>query len=134
MLKYTIPDIRLFWSQDSGFLSQFKNAGPWDSITYKPISSYPQCINDMSFWLPSETGADSSFSPNDFYDIVRSVGGDIVEQVELIDDFTNKKGRRSHCYRIVYRSCDRTLTQTEVNEIHKLIETTAVNELKVEIR
>ena len=40
------------------------------------MSQFPQCVNDMSFWLPDET-----FNPSDFYEIVRSVGGDIVEQV-----------------------------------------------------
>lgn len=130
MLKFSIPDIRLFWTKDTGFLSQFKDVGCWDKVTYQPISSYPQCINDISFWLPDR----GSFSPNDFYDLVRSIGGDLVEQVSLIDDFTNKKGRRSNCFRIVYRACDRTLTQAEVNEIHKAIENTAASDLHVEIR
>lgn len=35
---------------------------------------------------------------------VRNIGGDLVEEVTLIDNFTNKKtGRTSNCYRIVYR-------------------------------
>lgn len=131
MLRYSIPDIRLFWSTDSGFLSQFKDKDPWDQVTYKPISSYPQCISDMSFWLPS----DGAYSSNDFYDIVRSVGGDLVEQVELIDDFLNPKNqKRSHCYRIIYRSNERTLTQKEVNELHKKIGETVTTALKVQLR
>ena len=44
------------------------------------ISKYPQCINDLSFWLPS--GGDDEYSENDFYDLVRSVGGDVIEQVQ----------------------------------------------------
>lgn len=109
MKLYQIPDIRLFWSQDSGFLSQFLQKSPKDSVTFKvekklthsvrmedyhvctdfsltlyvtffqPYSKFPQCINDMSFWLPQ----DREYSENDFYDIVREVGGDIVEQVML---------------------------------------------------
>ncbi|KAI1301346.1 putative phenylalanine--tRNA ligase, mitochondrial [Halotydeus destructor] len=130
MLKYSIPDIRQFWSRDSGFLSQFKNVGPWDSMKMKPVSAYPQCLNDISFWLPEN----QAFSPNDFYDLVRSVGGDLVEQVTLVDEFTNKKGRTSNCFRIVYRSCDRTLTQSEVNEVHEKIASTVTQQLDVEIR
>lgn len=87
MLKYSIPDIRLFWSKDTGFLSQFATADPWTSVKYKPVSIYPQCHNDISFWLPK----DVQFSPNDFYDLVRSVGGDLVEQVH--DGLFEKVGR-----------------------------------------
>ncbi|CAG2057854.1 unnamed protein product [Timema podura] len=77
MIIYDIPDIRLFWSTDSGFLCQFNNKTANDVIKYKAVSMYPQCINDISFWLPE----DRLYSPNDFYDLVRSIAGDIVEQV-----------------------------------------------------
>ncbi len=72
---------------------------------------------------------------NDFYDLVRDVGGDLCEQVELIDNFTSKKNNKtSHCYRIYYRSMERNLTQEEVNELHKKIEKKAVESLGVTIR
>lgn len=56
-------------------------------------------------------------------------------QVTLIDNFTHpKKKMTSHCYRIVYRHMERTLTQEEVNVIHKEIEKTAAESLNVVIR
>lgn len=130
MLKYAVPDIRLFWSTDSGFTTQFKGLDPWQQASYTPISVYPQCYADLSFWLP-----DDQFSSNDFYDLVRTVGGDWVEQVELIDEFLNKKtNRTSHCYRITYRSHERTLSQAEVNHVHDQIAKIATSELKVGVR
>ena len=48
----------------------------------KAISQFPQCINDISFWLPSDNTCVNS---NDFYEIVRDVGGDVVEQVKYDD-------------------------------------------------
>lgn len=118
MCLYEIPDIRLFWSKDSGFLNQFKTEDG-KKIIYKSISQYPQCHNDISFWLPE----DKEFSSNDFYDLVRSIGGDLIEQVVLIDEFKHPKtGKSSHCYRIIYRHMERTLTQEEVNAVHKEIE------------
>ncbi|KAJ8957667.1 hypothetical protein NQ318_017559 [Aromia moschata] len=111
----------MFWSKDTGFLNQFKVDDVNQSVVYKAISQYPQCINDISFWLP-ENG---EFSSNDFYDLVRSVGGDLVEQVSLIDSFSHpKSGKTSHCYRIIYRHMNKTLTQAEANAIHSRIAST----------
>ena len=86
-------------------------------------------MNDISFWLPAD------YSANDFFDLVRDVGGDFIEQVQLVDQFTsNKDNKTSHCYRIVYRSMERTLSQQEVNQMHKKIEKLAEEKLNVEIR
>jgi len=132
MKLYDIPDIRQFWSTDSGFLNQFKNANFDDNIKFKPVSKYPQCTHDISFWLPDQS---DEYSSNDFYDLVRNIGGDVIEQVSLIDNFSHpKKNKVSHCYRIVYRHMDKTLTTDEVNQIHKQIEKAAVASLRVIIR
>jgi len=132
MVLYQIPDIRLFWSTDSGFLSQFEGAGPESVVKYKVTSKYPQCTNDISFWLPS---GEDLFSPNDFYDLVREMGGDLVEQVRLVDTFHHKKkGLDSQSYRLVYRHMTKTLSQAEANTIHRRIEEAAVANLGVTIR
>jgi phenylalanyl-tRNA synthetase alpha chain len=100
-------------------------------ILFQPVSIYPQTTFDLSFWLPEKV----EFSPNDFYDLVREVGGDVVEQVQLLDEFENKKTKKkSQCYRIIYRSMERTLTLAEVNVLHKKIEAKAVESLGVKIR
>jgi phenylalanyl-tRNA synthetase alpha chain len=133
MILYEIPDIRLFWSKDSGFLTQFVTNDESKKIIYRPVSRCPQCANDISFWLPQNHS--DSFSNNDFYDLVRTIGGDLVEQVELVDEFYHpKKQRHSQCYRITYRHMEKTLTQEEANEIHAQIEKAASDNLLVEIR
>ncbi|KAJ5168532.1 uncharacterized protein N7482_004126 [Penicillium canariense] len=140
MLLFNIPDIRLFWSRDERFLSQFR-AG---HITrFEPFSKHPACYKDVAFWLPpaAVTGGSSAaggavpFHENDVMEIVRGIGGDLVEDVTLIDEFTHpKSGRKSMCYRINYRSLERTLTNEEANEMHDKVRSKLVGDLGVELR
>jgi hypothetical protein len=68
MILFDIPDIRLFWSEDERFSSQFKNG---NLIKFIPYSKFPLCYKDVSFWLPkNEILPDSdAFHPNDVYDV-----------------------------------------------------------------
>ena len=60
--------------------------------------------------------------------------GELVEKMELIDEFTNpKKGKTSHCYRITYRSMDRSLTNEEINAMQEKLRGRA-EDLGVELR
>ena len=55
-------------------------------------------------------------------DQVRGVAGDLAEEVKLIDEFTNgKTGKTSHCYRIAYRSMERSLTDEEINALQACV-------------
>lgn len=134
MIIYDIPDIRLFWSNDSGFLNQFNEKDLNKAIKFKPISQFPQCSNDISFWLPSELSFET-FSLNDVYDVVRNVGGDVVEQVTLLDKFSHPKtGKNSLTFRIVYRHMERTLTQKEVNDLHAAISNELIEKYNIKLR
>jgi phenylalanyl-tRNA synthetase alpha chain len=85
MILNSIPDIRLFWSTDPRFLSQFSNADRKIS-TFKPYSKYPSCFKDVSFWLP--LGEDNKkMHENDLCDLVRDVAGDLVEDVKMVSWF-----------------------------------------------
>ncbi|KAI2642209.1 phenylalanyl-tRNA synthetase mitochondrial precursor [Xylaria nigripes] len=144
MVLFKIPDIRLFWSQDERFLSQFN--GVSDDLDllrlFKPFSKYPPCAKDVSFWVKATSEAGDStevnahtFHHNDVMEIVRSVAGDCVEDVTLTDEFTHPKtGRRSLCYRIVYRSLEHTLTNEAANKLHDRVTKALVTKLGVEIR
>jgi phenylalanyl-tRNA synthetase alpha chain len=97
MILFSIPDIRLFWSEDARFLRQFKEGR---ITTFKPYSKYPPCYKDLSFWLPQEknpkeargakaagggmTAGTLTFHENDFCEIVRDVAGDLIESVTLV--------------------------------------------------
>lgn len=130
MVLFGIPDIRLFWSTDERFLSQFRGCG--DEIRrFVPYSKYPLCYKDVSFWLPEPAEA---FHRNNVFEVIRSVAGDLVERVRLFDEFTNKQGRVSQAYRIDYRHFDRSLTNEEVDEIQSRVRTALVETLGVQLR
>ncbi|RAK85885.1 putative phenylalanyl-tRNA synthetase alpha subunit [Aspergillus costaricaensis CBS 115574] len=126
MLLFNIPDIRLFWSRDERFLSQFR-AG--EITRFEPFSKHPACYKDVAFWLPSASvsggsaaGGAAPVHENDIMEIVRGEAGDLVEDVQLIDEFTHPKThRKSMCYRINYRSLERTLTNEETNDLHEKV-------------
>ncbi|KAL9086219.1 MAG: hypothetical protein Q9159_004284 [Coniocarpon cinnabarinum] len=139
MLLFGIPDIRLFWSTDRRFLDQFIDNGP--IRRFVPFSKHPECYKDVSFWTSKGGssagggGAQVELHENDVMEIVRREGGDLVEDVRLVDEFEHPKTRRrSFCYRINYRSLERTLTNEEVNELHDKVIRAFVGELGVEIR
>ena len=132
MLLFDIQDIRLFWSKDVRFLKQFEKVdlNRESNIKYNPFSVYPSSHRDISFWLPNQ-----DFSENDFYEIVRFAGGDLVEEVKLVDQFTHLESQRlSNCYRITYRAMDRTFTNEEVNEVQNKVRALVQESLGVELR
>lgn len=126
MVLFDIPDIRLFWSTDERFTSQFSKGEL--GLKFKPYSKYPPCFKDMSFWISD------AFTENNLCEIVRGVAGDLVEEVRLIDNFTNKKGMTSHCYRIAYRSMERSLTDDEINDLQWNVRDQVQSKLHIVLR
>ena len=137
MVLFQIPDIRLFWSRDQRFLSQFSEENQKVG-RFVPFSRHPACYKDVSFWVPAagkEAGGGRGWHANDLMEVVRDVAGDCVEDVRVVDEFVHPKtGRRSMCYRINYRSLERTLTNGETNEMHSKVVEGLVGRLGVEIR
>ncbi|KAG0451886.1 hypothetical protein HPP92_026254 [Vanilla planifolia] len=125
MVLFEIPDIRLFWSNDQRFTSQFSERKL--GAKFQPFSKYPPCYKDMSFWISD------SFTENNLCEVVREIAGDLVEEVRLIDNFTNK-GMTSHCYRIAYRSMERSLTDEEINQLQGHVREVVQNKLRVTLR
>lgn len=122
MPLFNIPDIRLFWSEDERFINQFKNIdpplNPKKIPKFEVYSHYPPTSRDISFWESS----DKPFNENDLCSIIRNKAGDLCESIQLVDHFIHPKTKKSsYCYRIIYRSMDRTLTSDEINEIQEKI-------------
>jgi phenylalanyl-tRNA synthetase alpha chain len=100
--------------------------------TYREVSKYPQITRDISFIVPD------TFVPNNYFDRIRDIGGDVVEEVTLLDTYANEakfgKGKVSYTYRIIYRSILRTLTTAEIEPLQQKIETETKRQFGAEIR
>ena len=58
------------------------------------------------------------FTDNDFYELIREIGGELIEKVELFDQFYNKKlQKESKAFRIYFRSFERTLKNEEIDHL-----------------
>lgn len=128
MIKMEIPDIRIFWSTDKRITSQFKDL----NSRFQEISKYPMTYRDISFVVDKDTNL------NNYYEIIRSCAGDLVEEVSLLDKYENKekfgKNKISYTFRIVYRSHERTLTNKEIDEIMFKITSNLQNQYQAKIR
>lgn len=127
IISMELPDIRLLWSNDPRVTRQLKLGNK-----YKEVSKFPSVTRDISFVVPK------GFEPNNYFDLIRDVGGDLVEEVALLDKYENEEkfgaGKLSYAYRVIYRSPDRTLTNEEVDKLHHALEKKTAEEFGAMVR
>ena len=127
MASMDLPDIRLLWSNDERIKKQLRLGNK-----FKEVSKYPPITRDVSFVV------DSGFIPNNYFDLIRDIGGDLVEEVELVDSYENPDkfgpNKKSYTYRIVYRSNERTLLASEVDPLQEQIYRETAAQFKAELR
>ena len=127
IISMDLPDIRLLWSEDKRVKKQLKLGNK-----YKEVSKFPPITRDISFIV------NKNFIPNDYFDLIRDFGGDLIEEVQLLDKYSNAKkfgpDKLSYTYRIVYRSGDRTLLSDEADKIQKKIYGETAKRFNAELR
>ncbi len=127
IISMELPDIRLLWSNDPRVTKQLKLGQK-----FVEVSKYPPIVRDVSFIV----GAD--FVPNNYFDSIRDIGGDLVEEVALIDKYENEEkfgaGNISYTYRITYRSTERTLVSSEVDILQEKIYRAARDQFHATLR
>lgn len=127
IISMNLPDIRLLWSEDLRIKKQLILGNK-----YVEVSKYPPITRDICFVV------DKSFIPNNYFDLIRDIGGNLVEEVKLIDKYEDAEkfgdNKISYTYRIIYRSNDRTLLSAEVDKIQKEIYEETAKQFNAELR
>ena len=127
MISMELPDIRLLWSDDKRVKKQLQLGQK-----FVEVSKYPPITRDISFVVKKD------FIPNNYFDLIRDIGGDLVEQGELLDKYEDPKkfgaDKVSYTYRVVYRSAERTLKTDEVEELQNRLYEQTKEQYKADLR
>jgi len=100
-------------------------------LVYTSIPKYPSIERDIAIVLDDEINA------ADIIEKLKSYPSDYIEDVEVFDSFKGKnipEGKKSLAFSIRYRSGERTLTDAEVEEVHKKLVAHLIKETGGEVR
>lgn len=127
IISMELPDIRLLRSDDPRVTRQLVLGNK-----YREVSKYPPITRDISFVVPK------GFFVNQYYDVIRDIGGDLVEEVQLLDTYEDENkfgaGKVSYTFRVIYRSNDRTLVSDEVDVLQEKLYKETASQFKAELR
>ena len=96
-------------------------------VKYQGVPKFPAITRDISLSMKKEVTA------GEIEEIIRKAGGQLLESYELFDIYEGSqllKGYKSLAYKIVLRAKDRTLTDSDANQImDKIISSLAKKEV-----
>lgn len=142
MILFSIPDIRLFWTRDEKFIHQFIDGKVTKFVSYSNLDPIDR---DVSFWLPENSIVSSNDSQwswtdlNPFLELVRDLGDDTVESIELYDKFIHPKtNRKSHTFHIRFSPIsgwtDGAKLVQHANRTTELVREQVADKFNVELR
>ena len=88
------------------------------SLEYSPIPKFPCIERDIAIIV------DERLSSSDVGNLIRAYPSELIEEVSIFDLYKGKhipEGEKSLAFTIRYRSRNRTLTETEVEDLHQNI-------------
>ncbi|ESO97532.1 hypothetical protein LOTGIDRAFT_152624 [Lottia gigantea] len=130
-IVFGIDQIRLLWSKDQRFSTQFEDVSKWP-IEFKPFYLYPmKFVHDLSLWEKESEEFDELRMCN----IIRNITGDCVENVTLLDRFQDlTTSKWSRCYRFTYISHDQALSYITSWKLQSLLRLQLAKTLGITLR
>ncbi|TAG91791.1 MAG: phenylalanine--tRNA ligase subunit beta [Oscillatoriales cyanobacterium] len=98
---------------------------------FAAYSSFPASDRDIAFFAPIEVAVAQMQSA------MKQAGGSLLDSVELFDEYRGDNvpaGQRSLAFRLVYRSGDRTLSETDVEPAQQKVRDVLVEKFGVSLR
>eukprot|EP00371_Babesia_bovis_P001588 XP_001610235.1 phenylalanine-tRNA ligase [Babesia bovis T2Bo] len=136
MVLCNITDIRQFWEDDERFMRQYSTFSQDGKLRiFKPYSKNPPVSRDISFYLDGPNYTKGKFDEYQFRHIFEELSRDYVEDITLLSQYTHPEtGRKSLCYRVIYRAMGENLTNAFVNDIHQRALNKMLDLFNIELR
>ncbi len=125
-LKIKKPEIVVF-ELSADILLSLVNERP----VYAPIPKYPSIERDVALVV------DDRMTSGEILEVLKAYESPVIESVGLFDYYKGKNipsGKKSLGFRIVYRSRERTLTDSEVETLHGNLVAYLLNKTSGELR
>ena len=102
-----------------------------DRFACAPVPRFPAALRDIAVIVPSDLPSEKVVAE------IRAAGGELLRDIRLFDLYRGPSipsGTKSLAFALSYQADDRTLTDKEIDKLHKKIEDRLVHLLKASIR
>lgn len=89
-----------------------------DSVKFKPLPKFPAISRDIALLV------NKNISSKSLCDTILKFSDNNLEDVKLFDVYEGKQianDMKSLAYKLIFRACDRTLTEDEINSVMQKI-------------
>ncbi len=100
-------------------------------FAYTPVPRFPAALRDVAVIVPEETRCEAVVQT------IREGGGEMLSDVRLFDVYRGDSipaGTKSLAFALAYQAADRTLTDKEIEKLHKAVQGRLTHVLKASIR
>lgn len=126
-----LPEQVYVFQLDLGLLVASLDESQNSTRKFTSYSSFPASDRDIAFFAPIEVAV------AEMAGAMKKAGGSLLDSVELFDEYRGENvpaGQRSLAFRLVYRSGDRTLSETDVEPAQQKVRDVLVEKFGVSLR